>query len=82
MFDPLTALAVTITLIISEGLFVAFAQAVIDKKKVLAGSYSAAYNVIIAFAVINYTQNSIYVIFAALGAFLGTVLTMFVSKRD
>lgn len=82
MFDPWIALAVTVSLIITEGLFVAFAQAVIDKKMILAGTFSSAYNIVIAFAVINYTQNPIYVVFAALGAFLGTVLTMTVFKRE
>ena len=69
--DPLTAGAVMIATAATDAVYVMFTSAVVARKRVPAASWSSIWYLLSAFAVISYTGNAIYVVFAAVGSWLG-----------
>ena len=69
--DPLTAVAVFGATAATDAVYVMFTSAVIARKRVPAANWSAIWYMLSAFAVISYTENALYVVFAALGSWLG-----------
>ena len=61
---------------VTDGAYVMFNAAVSARKRVSAANWSSAWYMLSAFAVINYTHNWAYVLFAAAGAWFGGFLTM------
>jgi hypothetical protein len=53
-----------------------FTSAVVSRKRVPAATWSSIWYVLSSFAVISYTSNWLYVIFAAAGSWLGAYATM------
>jgi len=55
----------------TDAVYVMFTAAVAGRRKIVAASWSSVWYLLSAFAVISYTGNPIYVVFAAAGSWLG-----------
>jgi hypothetical protein len=65
----------------TDAVYVMFTSSVIARRRVAAATWSSVWYLLSSFAVISYTNNWIYVLFAAVGSWLGAYLTMtFVHK--
>src|ERR1700689_882518 len=69
--NPLTATAVVIATAATDAVYVMFTSAVVARKRVPAASWSSVWYLLSSFAVISYTENWVYVAFAAIGSWLG-----------
>ena len=69
--NPLIALGVLASTAATDAAYVFFNAAVTGRRRVWAANWSAIWYMLSAFAVISYTDNAVYVAFAALGSWLG-----------
>lgn len=69
--DPLVAAGVLACTAVTDAAYVLFTAAVLARRRVWAANWSAIWYLLSAFAVISYTHNAIYVLFAAAGSWLG-----------
>jgi hypothetical protein len=74
--DPLIAAGVVLSTAVTDAIYVFFNAAVSARRRVSAASWSAAWYLLSAFAVISYTSNWAYVLFAALGSWIGGFLSI------
>ena len=74
--DPLLAAGVTLATAATDAVYVMFTSAVIARKRIWAANWSSLWYVLSSFAVISYTNNWIYIVFAAAGSWAGAYLTM------
>ncbi|MCB8883408.1 hypothetical protein ACELLULO517_24385 [Acidisoma cellulosilytica] len=79
--DPLTALGVVVATAATDAAYVRFTAAVADRMRVPAATWSSVWYLLSAFAVISYTENWIYVLFAAIGSWIGAYLSITFMKR-
>lgn len=71
IIDPLTAAGVAAATAATDAVYVMFTSAVVARRRVHAATWSSVWYLLSSFAVISYTENWIYVAFAALGSWLG-----------
>ena len=77
MFDhlqhiqPLLALGVLVSTALTDAVYVMFTAAVSRRRRTAAATWSSVWYLISSFAVINYTRDWTYVLFAALGSWIG-----------
>ena len=69
--NPLIALGVFAATAVTDAAYVFFNAAVGARLRVRAANWSAIWYLLSAFAVISYTENPIYVAFAAAGSWIG-----------
>jgi hypothetical protein len=69
--DPLIAIGVIASTAATDAVYVMFNASVSDRRRFAAASWSSVWYLLSAFAVISYTSNWIYVLFAAAGSWLG-----------
>jgi len=69
--DPLVAAGVVVATAATDAVYVMFTAAVVARKRVPAATWSSVWYLLSSFAVISYTNNWIYVCFAALGSWIG-----------
>ena len=69
--DPAIAAGVAACTAITDAVYVFFNAAVVARHRVRAANWSGLWYLLSAFAVISYTQNATYVLFAAAGSWLG-----------
>src|SRR6266581_4821908 len=69
--NPLTGLAVVLATAATDAVYVMFTSAVVARKRVPAASWSSIWYLLSSYAVISYTENWVYVAFAAVGSWLG-----------
>jgi hypothetical protein len=69
--DPLIAVGVVAATAVTDAAYVFFNAAVAGRRQIPVANWSACRYLLSAFAVINYTENAVYVAFAALGSWLG-----------
>ena len=74
--DPLIASGVVVSTAVTDAVYVFFNASVSARKRVAAASWSSLWYLLSAFAVISYTSNWVYVIFAAIGAWIGGFLSI------
>jgi hypothetical protein len=74
--DPLTAIGVFFATAATDAVYVMFSSAVAARKRVPAATWSSIWYLLSSFAVISYTQNWIYVVFAAVGSWIGAYASM------
>src|SRR4051812_27419025 len=74
--NPLTALAVVLATAATDAVYVMFTSAVVARRRVPAATWSSIWYLLSSFAVISYTNNWIYVCFAALGSWIGAYVSM------
>src|ERR1700682_2497928 len=69
--NPLIAVGVLASTAAPDAAYVFFNAAVTSRRRLRATNWSAIWCLLSAFAVISYTENAIYVLFAAAGSWLG-----------
>ena len=74
--DPLTAGGVVLATAATDAVYVMFSSAVAARKRVPAATWSSVWYLLSSYAVISYTQNWVYVGFAAAGSWLGAYASM------
>jgi len=74
--DPVTAAGVLAATAATDAVYVMFTSAVVARKRVPAASWSSVWYVLSSYAVISYTENWVYVAFAAIGSWIGAYLTI------
>jgi hypothetical protein len=74
--DPLIAIGVLIATATTDAAYVMFTASVVARKRVPAANWSSIWYMLSSFAVISYTQNWLYVAFAAAGSWIGAYLTL------
>lgn len=74
--DPLVAGGVVVCTALTDAVYVLFNAAVAARRRLHAANWSAAWYLLSAFAVISYTHDAIYVLFAAVGSWLGAFASM------
>jgi len=79
--DPLIALGVAAATAVTDAAYVFFNAAVNARRRVWAANWSGIWYLLSAFAVINYTQNAAYVLFAALGSWIGAFISVTLLRR-
>jgi uncharacterized membrane protein YhaH (DUF805 family) len=60
----------------TDAIYVLFTNAVVRRRRLPAATWSSIWYLLSSFAVISYTQHWGYVIFAALGSFIGAYVTI------
>jgi len=73
---PLLAVGVLVSTALTDAVYVLFTSAVAARRRFAAATWSSCWYLLSAFAVISYTGNSIYVIFAASGSWMGAYLSV------
>ena len=79
--DPLIAAGVAGATAATDAVYVMVASAIAARKRVPAATWSSLWYLLSSFAVINYTQNWAYVLFAAAGSWLGAYASMTFVRR-
>jgi hypothetical protein len=74
--NPVTAAAVVASTAATDAVYIFFNAAVASRKRTLAASWSALWYLFAAFAVISYTGNAVYALFAAAGSFIGAYVSV------
>lgn len=69
--SPLIAAGVMASTAATDAVYVLFNAAVADRRRTLAATWSGIWYLLAAFAVISYTNNAAYVVFAAAGSWIG-----------
>lgn len=79
---PLIALGVLASTAATDAAYVFFNAAVSGRRRFRAANWSAIWYLLSAFAVISYTENAIYVLFAATGSWLGAFASVTWLRRE
>jgi hypothetical protein len=79
--DIRIALGVIIATACTDAVYVMFTSSVAARRRVPAATWSSAWYLLSSFAVISYTSNWVYVIFAAIGSWIGAFVTISVLNR-
>lgn len=79
--DPWLALGVLVSTGATDAVYVLFNAAVSSQRRVPAATWSSVWYLLSAFAVISYTKNWVYVVFAALGSWIGAYISMTLLRR-
>lgn len=74
--DPWIALGVLVATATTDAAYVMFTSAVIARRSIPAANWSSVWYMLSSFAVISYTSNWQYVLFAALGSWIGAYVTI------
>ena len=74
--DPLIALGVVVATATTDAAYVMFTASVVARRRMPAANWSAVWYLLSSFAVISYTNNWVYVAFAAAGSWIGAYLTI------
>jgi hypothetical protein len=80
--DPWLALGVFLSTAATDAVYVMFNAAVSSHKRLPAATWSSVWYLLSAFAVISYTRNWTYVVFAAAGSWVGAFLSMTLLRRS
>jgi uncharacterized membrane protein YhaH (DUF805 family) len=74
--DLWLAAGVVLATAATDAVYVLFTSAVIARRRVSAASWSSIWYLLSSFAVISYTNNWVYVLFAAIGSWIGAYASM------
>ena len=74
--DALTAAGVLLATGLTDAVYVMFTSSVIARKRIAAANWSSLWYLLSSYAVISYTENWIYVVFAGAGSWLGAFLSL------
>jgi hypothetical protein len=78
---PWLALGVIASTAATDAVYVMFTAAVGARRRVQAATWSSAWYLLSAFAVISYTRHWVYVCFAAVGSWLGAYASVTFLRR-
>jgi uncharacterized membrane protein YfcA len=79
--QPLVAVGVMAATAVTDAVYVMFTAAVSGRRRVAAATWSSVWYLLSSFAVISYTRNWVYVIFAALGSWIGAYASMTLLRK-
>ena len=79
--DPLVACGVLLATAATDAIYVLFTSAVAAGRRIPAATWSSLWYLLASFAVINYTKDWIYVLFAAVGSWIGAYVSMTYLRR-
>jgi uncharacterized membrane protein YhaH (DUF805 family) len=79
--DPLIAAGVVFSTALTDAVYVFFTAAVVSRRRFAAATWSGTWYLLSAFAVISYTSNWAYVLFAAIGSWMGGFLSITLLER-
>ncbi len=74
--DLFLALGVVAATAATDAVYVMFTSSVIARRRIAAASWSSVWYLLSSFAVISYTNNWVYVLFAAVGSWIGAYASM------
>jgi len=74
--DPWIALGVAAATLLTDAVCVMYTASVVHRRDLAAANWGALTYMLSAFAVISFTSNWTYVVFAALGSWIGAYATM------
>jgi uncharacterized membrane protein YhaH (DUF805 family) len=74
--DPLIAIGVVGATALTDAAYVRFTSAVVARRRLSAANWSGLWYLLSSFAVISYTENWIYVCFAAVGSWIGAFVSI------
>jgi hypothetical protein len=74
--DPLIATGVVVATAATDAVYVMFTSAVVARHRVSAATWSSIWYLLSSFAVIHYTENWLYVAFAAAGSWIGAFASL------
>jgi uncharacterized membrane protein YhaH (DUF805 family) len=80
--DPWVAAGVVLATATTDAVYVMFTSAVIARRRVPAASWSSIWYLLSSFAVISYTNNWVYVLFAAGGSWIGAYISITLLHRS
>lgn len=78
---PVTAVAVILATAATDAVYVMFTSSVVQRRRVSAASWSSIWYLLSSFAIISYTENWVYVVFAAIGSWIGAYVSMTLLHR-
>lgn len=81
MLNPWLALLVFVAYVLIDGMYAYYTIAVTKQRPVASASVGALMHFLIAFGVLNYVQNYLYLIPLALGSWVGTYLIVSLDKK-
>src|SRR5271154_6154093 len=79
--QPWLAVGVIASTAATDAVYVMFTAAVGARRRVQAATWSSAWYLLSAFAVISYTRNWVYVCFAAVGSWIGAYVSVTLLRR-
>ena len=74
--NALTAAGVVLATAATDAVYVMFTSAVVARRRIPAATWSSFWYLLSSDAVISYTENWIYVAFAAAGSWIGAFVTI------
>ena len=74
--EPVLAIGVFLSTAVTDAAYVFFNAAVSARRRLSAATWSSAWYLLSAFAVISYTSHWFYVVFAAAGSWVGAFVTV------
>lgn len=80
-FNWLMALGVMISYVVVDGLYAKYTLEVVSLKPFMSATIGAGMHFLLAFGVINYTENWLYIFPLAIGSWVGTYLVVKFEKR-
>ena len=75
-FNLVTAAGVVLATAATDAVYVMFTSSVAARRRFSAASWSSFWYLLSSYAVINYTENWIYVCFAAAGSWVGAFFSL------
>ena len=80
---PLTAAGVLVATAATDAVYVMFdsCRAVVNRKRLSAANWSALWYMLSSYAVISYTENWVYVVFAGVGSWIGAFISLTFQHR-
>src|ERR1700749_4764041 len=79
--NALTAAGVVLATAATDAVYVMFTSAVVARRRIPAATWSSFWYLLSSYAVISYTENWIYVAFAAAGSWIGAFVTITFLQR-
>src|SRR5258708_20347202 len=79
--NPLTAAGVMVATAATDAVYVMFTSAVVARRRIPAATWSSFWYLLSSYAVISYTENWVYVGFAAAGSWIGAFASITFLQR-
>jgi hypothetical protein len=79
--SPITAALVVLATAATDAVYVQFTSAIVARQRVPAATWSSIWYLLSSYAVISYTENWVYVLFAATGSWIGAFVSLSFNKR-
>ncbi|MFA5986601.1 MAG: hypothetical protein WC819_04625 [Parcubacteria group bacterium] len=80
-FDIDIGLLIFVAYFLIDAMYAVYTLSVVKKKPFTSASIGAVMHFLLAFGVINYVQNYLYIVPLAIGSFCGTYVVVFYERR-